>query len=66
MAEGLGTYPLFLRVKEVAKELRMCERTVWNLIDTAGLPVHRIGRMVRINRHDLGRWLDTRKKKEAT
>ncbi|HQS13156.1 MAG TPA: helix-turn-helix domain-containing protein [Sphingorhabdus sp.] len=43
---------------EVARYLRVCDRTVSRLIRTGQLPASRIGRAVRIHRSDLLEMLD--------
>ncbi len=47
----------FLKVKEVAKRLRLSEKTVRRLIDAGELPVNRIRRTIRIAEKDLNQFL---------
>lgn len=45
-----------LKVDQVAKELQLSVRTVRRLIEDELIPVHRIGRSVRISEDDLARY----------
>lgn len=49
-----------LSVRQLAKELGLSERTVWNLYRREGCPHFRIGRTVRFNRDKVMAWLETR------
>lgn len=42
---------------ELADWLKISRTTVWRLIRKGGIPVHRIGRTVRVRRSDVERWL---------
>ena len=42
---------------ELADWLRISRTTVWRLIREGCIPVHRIGRTVRVRRSDVERWL---------
>jgi excisionase family DNA binding protein len=46
-----------LSVAQVAERLRLCSKTVRRRIAEGGLPVHRIGRSLRISEADLGDFL---------
>lgn len=46
-----------LKVEQVAKELQLSVRTVHRLIHDGSIPVHRIGRSVRISEDDLKRYI---------
>ncbi len=46
-----------LTIDAVADELDLSPRTVRRLIDDGALPVHRIGRSIRISRDDLDRFI---------
>lgn len=48
---------LLLRVDEVAELLKIGRTRTFELIAAGELPVVRIGRAVRVPRHDLERWL---------
>lgn len=43
----------FLKIREVADELGISERSVWRLIEDDELPTHRFGSSTRIKRSDL-------------
>ncbi len=49
--------PALLTVKEVADHLGASSRHVYRLIARGDLPVHRLGRLVRISEDDLARYL---------
>ena len=49
---------LLLTVPQVAELLQIGRDTVYNLCHIPGFPCIRLGRMVRINRDGLQRWLD--------
>ncbi|NDR55663.1 MULTISPECIES: helix-turn-helix domain-containing protein [Aliiruegeria] len=46
-----------LKVEQVAKELQLSVRTVRRLIEEGVIPVHRIGRSVRVSEDDLKRYI---------
>jgi excisionase family DNA binding protein len=43
--------------EELADWLKISRTTVWRLIRESHIPVHRIGRTVRVRRSDVERWL---------
>jgi excisionase family DNA binding protein len=43
----------FLRMREVAEELGISERSAWRLVAQGELPVHQFGASTRIKREDL-------------
>ena len=49
---------LLLTYDEAARLLRVCKRTVERLVGRGELPVVRVGRMPRISRAALMRWLE--------
>lgn len=49
---------LLLTYDEAARLLRVCKRTVERLVGRGELPVVRVGRMPRISRSALMRWLE--------
>ena len=51
---------LLLRVEEAAKLLGVGRSKAWELIWARDLPVIRIGRLVRIPRSELERWITER------
>jgi excisionase family DNA binding protein len=48
-----GTAPAFLTVRELATRWKSSERHIWRMIADDSLPVHRIGRLVRIALADI-------------
>ncbi len=46
-----------LTVEQVANDLQLSVRTVRRLIEDGSIPVHRIGRSLRISEDDLDRYL---------
>jgi excisionase family DNA binding protein len=48
----------FLSVDDVAEELRVSSKHVRRLIATGSLPIYRFGKVIRIARQDLDRWVD--------
>jgi excisionase family DNA binding protein len=48
----------FLRVPEVAKELRIARSRAYDLVADGTIPAVRIGRSVRVSRRELERWLE--------
>lgn len=53
----------WLKVPEVAEELRIARSRAYELVATGKIPSVRIGRSVRINRRELERWLEDRRQK---
>ena len=51
----------FFTVPEVAAYLQISARTIYRLIDDGELPVHRIGRSVRISVSDLEQFVRARR-----
>jgi excisionase family DNA binding protein len=49
----------WLSVRQVARALGVVSRTVYGLIDAGQLPGYRIGRVIRVRRNDLDRYLDS-------
>ena len=49
--------PKLFSVAEIAMALGVCEKTVRRWIDAKALPVHRIGRLVRIAESDLAEFV---------
>ena len=47
----------FLKVREVAEELNVGERSVWRLIEDEKLPTHRFGNSTRVKREDLDEYI---------
>jgi excisionase family DNA binding protein len=49
----------WLSVQEAARALGVVSRTVYGLINAGELPGHRIGRVIRVRREDLDRYLES-------
>lgn len=47
-----------LTVQDIVKNLRVSKDTVYNWINKAGLPVIRIGRVIRIRKVELDKWIE--------
>ena len=47
----------YLKVPEVAKVLRIARSRAYDLVAQGQIPAVRIGRSVRVPRHELDRWL---------
>jgi len=47
-----------LTVKETAKYLAICERTVWFMIKEQKIPAIRFGRIIRFDKRDLDEFID--------
>ncbi len=62
---GTPLPPLLLTIPEVAKALGLCRATVYNLIQTDGLPTVKLGRAVRVRVTSLQAWLDQRERQGA-
>ena len=48
----------FLKVPEVAKELRIARSRAYELVANGTIPAVKIGRSVRVSRKELERWLE--------
>lgn len=46
-----------LQIRQVAKQLNLSEKTVRRSIMRGELPSHRLGRSIRVSRHDLARFI---------
>jgi excisionase family DNA binding protein len=57
--------PLLLTVPEVAESLRVCRRTVYNLMASAGLPWVLVGGSRRVCLDSLNVWLKEREQQGA-
>jgi excisionase family DNA binding protein len=53
----MDTQHEFLKVPEVAKELRIARSRAYELIANGTIPAVKIGRSVRVSRRELERWL---------
>jgi len=53
--------PKLMTVRDAAKALAICEKTLWALTERGEIPVVRIGRSVRYDPQDLSRWIESRK-----
>ena len=62
----LSIEPLLIGVKEVAKMLCLCEKTIRNLTKRGELPAVRIGSSVRYCREDLIEFIRQRSTREAS
>jgi excisionase family DNA binding protein len=51
--------PDWLSVPRAARALGVVSRTVYGLINAGSLPGYRIGRVIRVRRDDLDRYLDS-------
>jgi excisionase family DNA binding protein len=54
----MDTQHEFLKVPEVAKELRIARSRAYELVANGTIPAVKIGRSVRVSRRELERWLD--------
>jgi excisionase family DNA binding protein len=54
----MDTQPEFLKVPEVAKELRIARSRAYELVANGTIPAVKIGRSVRVSRRELERWLE--------
>lgn len=48
----------WLKVPEVAEELRIARSRAYELVGTGEIPAVKIGRSVRVSRKELDRWLE--------
>ena len=54
----MNTQHEFLKVPEVAKELRIARSRAYELVANGSIPAVKIGRSVRVSRRELERWLE--------
>jgi excisionase family DNA binding protein len=54
----MDTQREFLKVPEVAEELRIARSRAYELVAPGTLPAVKIGRSVRVSRKELERWLE--------
>ncbi len=54
----MDTQHEFLRIAEVAQELRIARSRAYELVANGTLPAVKIGRSVRVRRKELERWLE--------
>ena len=54
----METHEELLTVQDIVKNLRVSKDTVYNWINKAGLPVIRIGRVIRIRKVELDKWIE--------
>ncbi len=52
---------LLLSAREAAQALGICERSLWSVTKTGGLPCVRIGRRCLYDPADLRRWIESQK-----
>ena len=58
--------PLLLTAHEAAKELQICEKSLWTLTAPRGaIPCVRFGRSVRYTLADLTEWIESAKSKKT-
>jgi len=55
----------YLKVPEVAAELRIARSRVYELVGEGEIPSVRIGRSVRVGRNELERWLEGQRQPSA-
>ncbi|MCX5653725.1 MAG: helix-turn-helix domain-containing protein [Planctomycetota bacterium] len=53
--------PLLMSIRDCAKALALCEKSVWQLTRDGRLPVIRIGRAVRYSREDILAFIEASK-----
>ncbi len=58
---GIDAHAELLTLEDVARYLRVSQRTVRRLVERRGLPHIRFGRVLRFERGDVFRWLQARK-----
>jgi len=51
----------WLKVPEVAEELRIARSRAYELVADGEIPAVRVGRSVRVSRKELDRWLEDRR-----
>jgi excisionase family DNA binding protein len=54
----MDTQQQFLKVPEVAEELRIARSRAYELVACGSIPAVKIGRSVRVSRKELERWLE--------
>lgn len=54
----MDTQHQFLKVPEVAEELRIARSRAYELVANGTIPAVKIGRSVRVSRKELERWLE--------
>jgi excisionase family DNA binding protein len=54
----MDTQHEFLKVPEVARELRIARSRAYELVASGTIPAVKIGRSVRVSRRELERWLE--------
>ena len=54
----MDTQREFLKVPEVAKELRIARSRAYEMVANGTIPAVKIGRSVRVSRKELERWLE--------
>ena len=54
----MDTQHEFLKVPEVANELRIARSRAYELVANGTIPAVKIGRSVRVSRRELERWLE--------
>ncbi len=54
----MDTQHEFLKVPEVAKELRIARSRAYEMVANGTIPAVKIGRSVRVSRRELERWLE--------
>ena len=52
---------LLLSAREAAHALRICERTLWQLMKDGEIPCVHIGKRTLYDPHDLERWIERQK-----
>ena len=57
----MDTQREFLKVPEVAEELRIARSRAYELVANGTIPAVKIGRSVRVSRRELERWLEERR-----
>ena len=55
----------WLKVPEVAEELRIARSRAYELVGTGEIPAVKIGRSVKVSRKELNRWLEDQRYTDA-
>lgn len=55
----------WMKVGEIAEELRIARSRAYELVATGEIPAVRIGRSVRVNRNELEKWLQQQRYLDA-
>jgi len=58
----MDTQREFLKVPEVAEELRIARSRAYEMVANGTIPAVKIGRSVRVSRKELEHWLETSRK----